>query len=157
MKIKSIAWLINSALVLGAFTLRAADVSAQKPNIIFILADDLGIGSVSSYGADNFKTPNIDKLADSGIRFEHCYSSPLCGPSRALLMTGRYPCFCRIAQPAGGETDVHIEIPAEQLRCCNVNLKKYMVVSGYMNYSAEGLRMIWFENLNPCAFVCRLK
>ena len=61
-----------------------------KPNIIFILADDLGIGSVSSYGADNFKTPNIDKLANSGIRFEHCYSSPLCGPSRALLMTGRY-------------------------------------------------------------------
>jgi len=62
----------------------------QKPNIIFILSDDLGIGSVSSYGADNFKTPNIDKLAASGIRFEHCYSSPLCGPSRALLMTGRY-------------------------------------------------------------------
>ena len=61
-----------------------------KPNIIFILADDLGIGSVSCYGADNFKTPNMDKLADSGIRFEHCYSSPLCGPSRALLMTGRY-------------------------------------------------------------------
>jgi arylsulfatase A len=61
-----------------------------KPNIIFILADDLGIGGVSSYGADHFRTPNIDKLADSGIRFEHCYSSPLCGPSRALLMTGRY-------------------------------------------------------------------
>jgi arylsulfatase A len=61
-----------------------------KPNIIFILADDLGIGGVSSYGADHFKTPNIDKLAASGIRFEHCYSSPLCGPSRALLMTGRY-------------------------------------------------------------------
>ena len=61
-----------------------------KPNIIFILADDLGIGGVSSYGADHFKTPNIDKLGDSGIRFEHCYSSPLCGPSRALLMTGRY-------------------------------------------------------------------
>ena len=58
--------------------------------IIFILADDLGIGSVSSYGADNFKTPNIDKLAVSGIRFDHCYSSPLCGPSRALLLTGRH-------------------------------------------------------------------
>ena len=72
--------------------LPAATESAppQKPNIIFILADDLGIGSVSCYGADHFKTPNIDKLADSGIRFEHCYSSPLCGPSRALLMTGRY-------------------------------------------------------------------
>ena len=61
-----------------------------KPNIIFVLADDLGIGNVSCYGADHFKTPNIDALAKSGIRFTHCYASPLCGPSRALLMTGRY-------------------------------------------------------------------
>ena len=77
-------------LALCAFNVQAAEAPAQKPNIVFILADDLGIGSVSSYGADNFKTPNIDRLAASGIRFEHCYSSPLCGPSRALLMTGRY-------------------------------------------------------------------
>src|SRR3954465_7609665 len=61
-----------------------------KPNIIFILADDLGIGNVSCYGADNFKTPNLDALAKGGMRFEHCYAAPLCGPSRALLMTGRY-------------------------------------------------------------------
>ncbi|MCX5633959.1 MAG: sulfatase-like hydrolase/transferase [Phycisphaerae bacterium] len=64
--------------------------AASRPNIIFILADDLGIGNVSCYGADNFKTPNIDKLAKSGIRFEHCYAAPLSGPTRALLMTGRY-------------------------------------------------------------------
>jgi arylsulfatase A len=70
--------------------LRAAASPGQKPNIIFILADDLGIGSVSCYGADNFKTPNIDALADGGLRFQHCYASPLCGPTRALLMTGRY-------------------------------------------------------------------
>ena len=77
-------------IALGLGSLAAAEVAPQKPNIIFILADDLGIGGLSGYGADNFKTPHIDKLADSGIRFEHCYSSPLCGPSRALLMTGRY-------------------------------------------------------------------
>ncbi|MCX7008128.1 MAG: sulfatase-like hydrolase/transferase [Kiritimatiellaeota bacterium] len=70
--------------------LHAADAPTKKPNIIFILADDLGIGNVSCYGADNFKTPNLDALAQSGLRFEHCYASPLCGPSRALLMTGRY-------------------------------------------------------------------
>ena len=64
--------------------------AASRPNIIFILADDLGIGNISCYGADNFKTPNIDKLAKSGIRFEHCYAAPLSGPTRALLMTGRY-------------------------------------------------------------------
>lgn len=63
---------------------------SSRPNIIFILADDLGIGNVSCYGADKFKTPNIDMLAKSGIRFEHCYAAPLCGPSRALIMTGRY-------------------------------------------------------------------
>ncbi len=68
--------------------LNAAD--AKKPNIIFILADDLGIGDVGCYKADHFKTPNIDALAQSGMRFEHCYASPLCGPTRALVMTGRY-------------------------------------------------------------------
>ena len=62
----------------------------SKPNIIFILADDLGIGSVSSYGADHFQTPNIDALAKGGLRFDRCFASPLCGPSRALLLTGRY-------------------------------------------------------------------
>ena len=62
----------------------------RPPNIIFILADDLGVGNVSCYGADNYKTPNIDKLAAGGIRFTHGYTAPLCGPSRALIMTGRY-------------------------------------------------------------------
>ncbi|MCX7007231.1 MAG: sulfatase-like hydrolase/transferase [Kiritimatiellaeota bacterium] len=61
-----------------------------KPNIIFILADDLGIDGVSCYGADKRQTPQIDKLAASGTRFETCYAAPLCGPSRCLLMTGRY-------------------------------------------------------------------
>jgi arylsulfatase A len=63
----------------------------SKPNIIFILADDLGIGNVSCYGADNYQTPNIDKLAKEGIQFNHAYTVPLCGPSRALILTGRYP------------------------------------------------------------------
>jgi arylsulfatase A len=67
-----------------------AAADAKKPNIIFVLADDLGIDGVSCYGADSHKTPRIDALAESGIRFTTCYASPLCGPSRCLLMTGRY-------------------------------------------------------------------
>ena len=67
-----------------------AAADAKKPNIIFVLADDLGIDGVSCYGADSHKTPHIDALAASGIRFTTCYASPLCGPSRCLLMTGRY-------------------------------------------------------------------
>lgn len=64
--------------------------SNSKPNIIYILADDLGIGDISCYGSDNNKTPIIDKLAKGGIRFTHGYTAPLCGPSRAMILTGRY-------------------------------------------------------------------
>ena len=64
--------------------------SQKKPNIMFVLADDLGIGGVGCYGADKFKTPNIDKLAREGTRYTHGYTAPLCGPSRACIMTGRY-------------------------------------------------------------------
>ena len=76
--------------LLLAGSAQAVETPASKPNIIFVLADDLGIGNVSCYGADHFKTPNLDALAQSGIRFDHCFAAPLCGPSRALLMTGRY-------------------------------------------------------------------
>jgi arylsulfatase A len=77
-------------LLLAAGSAPAAPAPPPKPNIIFILADDLGLGNVSACGADNFKTPHLDALAKSGTRFEQCYSAPLCGPSRALIMTGRY-------------------------------------------------------------------
>ena len=69
------------------------DKSAGRPNIVFILSDDHGLDGVGCYGSDRHKerTPNIDALAASGIRFERCYSAPLCGPTRCQIMTGRYP------------------------------------------------------------------
>lgn len=74
----------------GKEILAGVQHSAEKPNIIFILADDLGIGNVGCYGADHFKTPRIDQLARGGVRFTHGYTVPLCGPSRAAILTGRY-------------------------------------------------------------------
>ena len=80
-----------SSFLLGlAFLTLSASAQNKKPNIIFVLADDLGIDGVSSYGADLFKTPEIDKLAKNGIRYTNAYTVPLCGPSRALILTGRY-------------------------------------------------------------------
>ena len=67
-----------------------SESSLSKPNIIFILADDLGIGNRSCYGSDKFKTPHIDKLATEGTRFTRAFTAPLCGPSRALILSGRY-------------------------------------------------------------------
>ncbi len=87
--------LAAGALVLASPAALLADeqkAAVAKPNIVFILADDLGLDGVGCYGADTYKTqtPNIDALAKTGVRFEACYSAPLCGPSRCLLMTGRY-------------------------------------------------------------------
>jgi len=69
--------------------LRAA--GGRKPNIVFILSDDVGLDLMGCYGSDRFKTPNIDALAREGIRFEAGHSTPLCGPTRCEFNTGRYP------------------------------------------------------------------
>jgi len=69
------------------------DKPAGRPNIVFILSDDHGLDGVGCYGSDRHKgrTPNLDALAAGGIRFERCYSTPLCGPTRCEIMSGRYP------------------------------------------------------------------
>ena len=64
--------------------------ASAKPNIVYILADDLGFAELGCNGSDRYKTPNIDALANSGVRFTRFYTVPLCGPSRALILTGRY-------------------------------------------------------------------
>ena len=64
----------------------------NDPNIVFIFADDLGYGDLGSFGATDVKTPNIDRIADEGIKFTEFYSaSSVCSPSRAALLTGRMP------------------------------------------------------------------
>lgn len=71
--------------------------SVKKPNIIFILADDLGYGELGCYGQEKIRTPNIDRLAAQGMRFTQHYSgSPVCAPSRCALLTGRHTGHCYI-------------------------------------------------------------
>ncbi len=65
--------------------------AAKKPNIVVILADDLGIECLSSFGGESYTTPNLDKLANQGMRFNHCFANPYCSPSRAEVLTGTYP------------------------------------------------------------------
>lgn len=73
-------------------SLAATAISSARPNIVLVLADDLGYGDLSSYGAQDIQTPNIDALVRSGMRFDHFYAnSPVCSPTRAALLSGRYP------------------------------------------------------------------
>lgn len=70
---------------------RLTGAAARPPNVVLIYADDLGYGDLGCYGS-NIRTPNLDRMAAEGIRFTHFYSgNPVCSPSRAALLTGRYP------------------------------------------------------------------
>lgn len=83
---------MRTFILLCVALLSTAAAAAPRPNIVFILADDLGYGDLSSYGASDIATPNIDRLASEGIRFTDFYTpANTCSPTRAALMTGRYP------------------------------------------------------------------
>lgn len=90
--------MIKLTLLIFIAAIETVTVAAQtKPNIIYILADDLGYGDLSCYGQKYFKTPTLDSLAHHGIRFtQHYTGSPVCAPSRASLMTGRDPGHSRV-------------------------------------------------------------
>jgi len=79
------------ALCLFAVQLRAAGL-ANKPNIIFVLADDAGYGDIGPFGQKIIHTPTLDNLANEGMRFtQHYAGSPVCAPSRCVLITGKHP------------------------------------------------------------------
>ena len=80
----------KTSILLFILTLLIGSAQA-KPNIVFILADDLGYGEVGAYGQEKIKTPNLDQLAKDGMRFTHHYTgAPVCAPARCVLMTGKH-------------------------------------------------------------------
>lgn len=90
-------------------------VSTKKPNIILIMADDLGYGDLSCYGNKHFSTPNIDALADAGIRFTDFHSNgPVCSPTRAALLTGRYQQRCGIDRVVTAANHRHTGMALEE-------------------------------------------
>jgi len=79
---------------------------SRPPNIVFILADDLGVNDLGAYGRQDHRTPNLDRLAAGGLRFTSAYvASPICSPSRAALMTGRAPARLHITTFLPGRPD----------------------------------------------------
>ncbi len=82
----------KSVLLLSFILFVYSNAQSQRPNIIYIMTDDMGYGDLSGYGRKDYITPNLDKLALQGIKFVNAYSAgPLCTPTRTAFMTGRYP------------------------------------------------------------------
>ena len=89
------AWFLFAGLLISAAS--ALGAGARAPNIIYIMADDLGYGDLGSYGQKLIRTPRLDQLAREGLRFTQFYSgAPSCAPARCVLMTGKHTGHARI-------------------------------------------------------------
>jgi len=101
-----------SPLVLGLLLVSAH--SAERPNIIYILADDLGYGDLSCQGQEKYTTPNIDALAATGMRFTQHYSgSTVCAPSRCALLTGKHTGHCAVRGNSESQPEGQQPMPAD--------------------------------------------
>ncbi|MDC3256227.1 arylsulfatase [bacterium] len=125
-------WILYSTrcvlLVLAALLmLNAAEATEKQPNIIYILADDLGYGDLGCYGQELIKTPNIDSLAKTGMRFTDHYSgAPVCAPARCVLLTGLHTGHCPIRGNRALEFEGNVPIPKSY-----VTLGEVMQKAGY--------------------------
>src|ERR1043165_7177168 len=113
----------------------AAAAQTSKPNIIFILADDLGIGEVGCYGQTVLQTPNIDRLATEGMKFTQFYAgNTVCAPSRSVLMTGLHMGHTRVRGNAG-----KLNMDAQSLQQDDITIARVLQQAGY----ATGLVGKW--------------
>lgn len=118
--------------LLAAFAAAVASAQNSKPNIIFILADDLGYGELGCYGQKEIATPNIDRLAAEGMRFRQFYAgNTVCAPSRSVLMTGQHMGHTRVRGNSAG--------PAQRLAAGDVTIARVLKDAGY----ATGLVGKW--------------
>jgi len=114
--------------------------AADRPNIVLILADDLGYGDLGCYGSREIKTPNTDALARQGVRLTDCYAAaPVCTPTRAALITGRYP------QKAGFEWVIRYSEKDRGLPADDSCLARSLAAGGY----ATGLFGKWHLGYKP--------
>jgi arylsulfatase A-like enzyme len=113
----------------SVFIVSALSAAEQKPNLLLILADDLGWSDLSCYGSAFHESPHLDKLASQGLRFTQAYSSsPYCSPSRAAIMTGRHPARLKITDyiPSNGKrgkllpAEMKMQLPLEEVTLAEV-------------------------------------
>jgi arylsulfatase A len=103
-------------VLLAAPAVAQPGASPSRPNVVLIVADDLGYGDLSSYGAPDIKTPNLDRLAKEGVRLTDYYANaPVCTPTRAALITGRYQQRVGLERPLGTDAangNLDVGLPA---------------------------------------------
>lgn len=123
--------MLRFAVTLAALLCLAFPAFAEerKPNVVFIMADDLGCFELGCYGQTKIKTPNIDKLAAGGMKFTHFYSgSPVCAPSRCTLMTGKHTGHCTVRNNVQFKKGEEGQFP---IRANDVTVAELLKARGY--------------------------
>lgn len=109
--------------------------SSSPPNIILIFSDDQGYQDIGVFGSPNIRTPNLDRMAEEGMRFTDFYAQTVCGPSRAALMTGSYP--LRVATK-GNRVDVHPYLHSEEVTIAEVLKPKGYATAAFGKWDLAG-------------------
>lgn len=131
---------LNKALIgLGAafvgqspMGIHAAEGTTQRPlNFIVIMADDLGAKELSCYGNKLHQTPNLDNLAETGVKFETCYATPICHPTRVMIMTGQYGCTNGVYNFAGRRGGPDADSPVEDIAKSHITFANLFKKAGY--------------------------
>ncbi len=127
-------------VLVSALTSRAAaQESAKRPNIVFIIADDLGVDDLGCYGRSEHATPNLDKLAKQGLRFTTAYSAQsVCSPTRAAIMTGKSPARLKLTTFLPGRPDAPSQLllhPTieQQLPAGEITIAQRLKMAGYVS------------------------
>jgi arylsulfatase A-like enzyme len=118
-------------------SINQSPVAAKKPNIIYIMTDDHGYQAMSCYGSKINKTPNLDRIAKNGMRFNNCFcTNSICGPSRAVILTGKYSHINGIMKNDNAVLDPKIQIYPELLQ--QAGYQTAVVGKWHLNSQAKG-------------------
>jgi arylsulfatase A-like enzyme len=132
-------------IILSCYQFSSAQKNNSRPNIIYIMADDLGYADLSCYGRKDYQTPNLDKLCSQGVKFMNAYAAaPVCTPTRVAFFTGRYPAHLTVGlyEPiAEGHKDSLVglssEIPSIALLLKKSGYENYLVGKWHLGYKPE--------------------
>lgn len=116
---------------------------SRKPNFIVVFTDDQGYQDLGCFGSTVIRTPNIDGMAEAGIRFTHFYAQTVCGPSRAALMTGCYP--LRVAKKANNQREIHPSLHTREITIAEILKGKGYATACFGKWDLAGHRQKGYD------------